>query len=270
LFAVVLGGCVPQAKGRELERQTKEHERRIADLEEGIREERKQLRAEVDRAQQKVTELEQVLEEATQVVTRNSADLGAEVEQLQGRLAELEGKLAELRHELEQTREKLEEQRSELTAKMETFARRAGVDLALPAEEIPDDKDAHWKALKEALERDEHSKARALAREYLRRYPDDEKADNAQYELGASYLAQDKPATALGELQKVIQEHQGKDAADDALFAMADAFFRLGSCGDAKAALKALTRNYRRSPLLREARSKLREIERAPGSRCRN
>ncbi|MCZ7677246.1 MAG: hypothetical protein M5U28_00045 [Sandaracinaceae bacterium] len=66
----------------------------------------------------------------------------------------------------------------------------------------------------------------------------------------------------------MIAEHPQGDAADDALLAMADAFYRLHACTDARTALEALIRAHPRSPLLAQARQKLRDIQRAPRGYC--
>ena len=77
-------------------------------------------------------------------------------------------------------------------------------------------------------------KARALWREYTTRYPNDTKAGEAQYWIGASYTQQNKPATALRESRKVISDYAKNSAVNVALYGMADAFYRLHACTDAK------------------------------------
>ena len=51
---------------------------------------------------------------------------------------------------------------------------------------------------------------------------------------------QNKPATALGEYRKVISNYPKSPAVDTALYGMADAFYRLHACSDAKGAVDAL------------------------------
>jgi TolA-binding protein len=269
---VALGatGCVTRAEGDRLVKQSGDHEQRLEALEEGIADDRAELKADLERGKAKIAELREVLEEATKVVTRNSADLGLEVQQLQEKIATLEGAIAEARHENEQLRRALGEQHSSLTDKIHDFARRAGVDMALASEDIPKDKDDHYQAAVKALQDNKHSEARALFREYIVRYSKDERADDAQYLVGRSYLAQGKPATALAELRKVLSTYRDGDALDRALFGMGEAFFALNSCGDARNAFQALIKAHPQSPLASDARAKLREIQKTPKSRCTN
>lgn len=270
LSTTLVAGCfwTTKGEGEQLRAASGEQTRRLTKLETGALAERESLHAAVESAQVKVRELEDVLERATSVVTRNSADTGALVQQLQTQLAALEGQIAELRNTNEQLTRQLSTQRAEMDERITQVARKAGIDMPLPASEIPADKTEHFAAAYRAYQGSDYSRARALFREYLGRYAGDDQADNAQYWIGASYLQEGKPATALGELRKVIADYASGDAVDEALFDMGDAFYRLHACTDARATLEALVRTQARSPLLTRARDKLREIQRAPRGYC--
>lgn len=226
------------------------------------------LRGEIEVAHTKVAALEDVLDRATQVVTRSSADTGAQVEQLQQQVMALEGQLAELRNEVQRRDAATAERQAEVDRRLSKIARHAGVDGALDESEIPGDADAHFAAADEAFQRRQFSRSRALYRAFVERHGSDSRADDALYRVGASYLQENRPATALGEFRRVIGEHPQGDMADDALAAMAEAFYALHACTDARAALQALIRAHPRSPLVRRARTRLRELERAPASYC--
>ena len=55
-----------------------------------------------------------------------------------------------------------------------------------------------------------------------------------------SITQQNRPAAALGELNQVIQRYPRGDAVDEALFDMGEAFFRLGSCTDARTTFQTI------------------------------
>jgi TolA-binding protein len=268
LGLLALVGCYPKAKGEALEEKLAEQNERLAELESGIADTRQRMDAALETAETKVAELQEVLEQATAVVTRNSADLGTEVIQLREQLQAVEGSLAELQNELQSTQRQMGEQQQAFDQQIRRFAQKAGVDMAVDESQIPDDADDHFAAAQQALGAGEHSQARALFREFIRRYPEDQRADNAQYLVGKAYLVERRPANALGEFRRVISNYARGDAVDEALFDMADAFFQLHACTDAKAALEALIRGHRRSPLRDDARRKLRQINRAPASAC--
>ena len=238
-----------------------------------------QMQSDITAQEQRLTALEQDLEtrrqeldaalaEASGVLRRNSADQGVQIEELQARQDELDGRIAEMRHEIELLARQDAEASAALSARLDQVARAAGMDVALEESEVPSSKIAHFKAAESALQVGKHSEARALYREYLRRYPDDSKADEAQYALGLSYLRQGQPAAALGEFKKVLANYRSGDTVDDTLMQMSEAFLQVRDCKDAKTALEALLKNHQKSPLASEAKQKLGEISQLPKSQC--
>jgi len=204
--------------------------------------------------------LEEALAEASRVLRRNSADQGLQIEQIQERLAMMEGQIAELRMESSGASQAQAQRSLELQRRLGEVARAAGMDVALDAGEIPQSKSAHWEALTKAYRINKHSYTRALARAYVERYPKDDRADNAQYMIGSSYLKQNQAAAALGEFQKVLSTYRKGDALDKTLFDMAQAFLQVRSCNDAGTALKALLKNHKSSPLVPKAKKELRKV----------
>jgi TolA-binding protein len=238
-----------------------------------------QMQSDITAQEQRLTALEQDLEtrrqeldaalaEASGVLRRNSADQGVQIEELQARQDELDGRIAEMRHEIELLARQDAEASAALSARLDQVARAAGMDVALEESEVPTSKKAHFKAAESALQVGKHSEARALYREYLRRYPDDSKADEAQYALGLSYLRQGQPAAALGEFKKVLANYRSGDTVDDTLLQMSEAFLQVRDCKDAKTALEALLKNHQKSPLASEAKQRLGEISQLPKSQC--
>lgn len=259
---VLCSACYSKADGARLARQAERHAERLTALERGIEEERREIQLALQNAEGKVRELEQVLEQATDVVTRNSADLGTQVRDLRSSLQHMEGTVAELRNDITQTQRQIGESSERQDQALQQMARRAGVDMPVDPSEVPDDVDAHYQAATAAFQNSEHSRARALYREFVSRYPDHDNVDNALYFIGKSYLDQGRPASALGEFRTVIREHRNGDAADETLYAMGQAFYALHSCTDARSVLGILIQNYRRSPHRDDARSLMREIQR--------
>lgn len=258
---VATAGCYSKSAGERLAREAADRERRIVSLEEGMSAERAAMET-------KMAELERVLEQATSVVTRNSADIGTEVQRLREQIQVLEGEIAELRNELTGTQRALSEQQQEIDRRIQQFARKAGVDMPVDASQIPADPAEHFAAAQRAQQANDHSTARALFREYVTRYRDDARADDAQYAIGKTYLAEGRPASALAEFRKVIADFRTGDVVDRALFDMAEAFYALHACTDARSALEALISAHPRSPLVAQARTKLRDIQRAPRGYC--
>jgi TolA-binding protein len=230
------------------------NEKRIEELEANLEAKRK--------------ELEEALEEASRILRRNSADQGLQIEEIIDRLADMEGEIAELRMKSSGLSQEQIAKNEELQRQLAEVARAAGMDVPIESSEIPDGKREHYDAALKAYRINDHSYARALLRAYIERYPKDSKADDAQYMVGSSYLQQRQPAAALGEFRKVISTYRDGDAIDDTLYDMARAFLQVKSCNDAEAALKALLRNHKRSPLVPKAKKKLREVRAMGPAEC--
>lgn len=213
-------------------------------------------------------ELEEALAEASRVLRRNSADQGLEIEEIRQRLAVMEGQLAEIRMESAGAAEAHAQRSLEVQRQLSEVARAAGMDVPLESGEIPENKDEHWEAVEKSHRIDKHSYARALARAYVARYPKDERADNAQYMIGSSYLEQGQAAAALGEFQKVLSNYRDGDAIDETLFDMSRAFLKVRACNDAGTALRALLKNHKDSPLYKQAQRDFRKLRDLGPAQC--
>lgn len=259
LLAFACSGCLMLASdGEELRTEAQARDRRIEQLE-------AQAAKNQQDVDQKLAELQQVIDKATAVLTRGNADVGAQVEQMREQLAAMEGVTAELKHNLESLDQQMTAQRADIDQQLAKL--RSGKEVLDPAQ-IPADKAAHFKLAYDAYAAGEHEKARALFREYVLRYRDDAKAGEAQYWIGASYTSQSKPATALGEYRKVIADFGKSSAVNVSLFGMADAFFRLRACTDAKSAVDALLKRKPEPVLTDRAKKLLKEIQAADKTYC--
>jgi TolA-binding protein len=259
--AVMLGqsACMTKTAGNEMRRALDE---RIARVEADA-----QLRDKT--LEQRLVELTEGLERTRSLLTRDSADVGAAVQTQQMKMSEIEGKLDELAHGLGEITEQSARTRADLDDKLGKLGGgKAAGETTVEAVQFPADKAAHYSAAYDAYKAGDQDKARALFKEYVVRYPSDPKAGDAQYWVGATYLVQNKPATALGEYRKVIQLYPKSPAFDTALYGMADAFFRLHACTDAKGALEALTKRKPSKALDDRVKQLTRAIKESPKGYC--
>lgn len=248
--------------GKKLNRDVETNTMRLEKLEAAQNAQLEQLKQAESKAQQSITELEGVIERATTVVQRNSADVTVQVSELQSKVAALEGRLAELTYALEEMK------KAPAAAATPTAGGTAAPPEGAKAEDAPADKNEHYAAAYRAYSERDFAKARSLFRSFIERYGTDAQADNAQYWMGASYLIENRPATALAELKKVIQNFRGGDAVDESLLDMAEAFYRLRACSDARNALDTLIRTQPSSPLISKAKQKLKEMKKLGADYC--
>ncbi len=244
--------------------------RRLRNEMDGTRESRERLEKAVASAEKQVGELQKVMQEANALVLRNSADVGAAVETLQGEMGRIQGRLDEIRRELEGVGRDVSASTDELNRRLEEIARRAGLDPPVDPAKIPAQKGEHFAGAYKAYTDKAFATARSFFRTYVERYPRDEEADNAQYWIGMCYLNEARPAAALGELQKVVDNYPDGDAVDDALADMAEGFYQLHACTDATTLYQSLVARFPQSPLVERARRRLREIARPPAGHCRS
>jgi TolA-binding protein len=258
-LALACGGCfMSSSAGEQLQQEARNRDRRIEQLEQQSAQNQKDV-------DNKLAELQQVLDKATSVLTHSSADVGAQVDQMRDQLNTMDGLVAELKQKLEGIETQVAAQRTDIDAQLAKAGTAKGV---LTASDIPADKTSHFQAAYTAYTAGDQEKARSLFREYITRYHDDAKAGEAQYWIAASYTQQNKPATALGEYRKVIAEFSKSSAVNVALYGMADAFYRLKACTDAKNALDALIKRKPEASLLDRAKRLQKEVKAAGKSYC--
>lgn len=261
LLAFALGGCFSiTSEGKRVIRETDSNTQRIAKVEQAQNAQLEQLKSAESKAQDSIKQLEGVIEQATQVVQRNSADVVTQVSELQGKVASLEGRLAELQYAIDELKK--------APAAAPIGATPTPAAPAPAADETPADKNEHYAAAYRAYSERDFTKARTLFKSFIERYGTDAQADNAQYWIGASYLVENRPATALAELKKVIQNFRGGDAVDEALLDMAEAFYRLRACSDSRNALDTLIRTQPNSPLVAKAKAKLKDMKKLEKDYC--
>lgn len=266
VLSLLSSSCMKKAEGERLSRELAAAQERANTLEQTLTTERERATAEVARLEASITSMQGRLE----ATGRGSANFGADIDGLRTQLSAIEGRIAELTQGLASTQTQIREQDTALERQIEMLARKAGIDLSLRDADIPADKTEHFAAAYRAYQQADHTRARALFSEYVRRYPQDDNTDNAQYWIGKSYLDQQQPARAIGAFREVITRYRDGDALDRALFDMSDAFFQLRACADARTALEAMVQARPNSPLVRDAQRKLRELRSPPRGYCTN
>ncbi|MBI2895173.1 MAG: tetratricopeptide repeat protein [Deltaproteobacteria bacterium] len=268
LLALVLSGAgacfMSSSEGERLSKTVRDLDRRLETMEKN----RERLMSAVSSSEGQVARLEKLMNEATRVLTRNSADFGAQVQELQTQMGALEGRLEEIRHGLEQLGRNLASVQTDLTARVDSIQKKAGLDPVVQPADIPQNKVDHFALAYRRYQERSWTVSRALFREYIQRYAQDDQADNAQYWIGMTLVGEGRPQAAVGELRRVIEEHADGDAVDDSMFAMAEAFLALKACTDARTLFDALVRRFPDSTLATDARSKLRTLRRPPAGMC--
>lgn len=256
VLAASLSGCwVSKFEGEQMQAAARERDERLNELESRTSVNHQEL-------DEKIAQLEELLARATNVLQRDSADVGAQIESQRQQIAALEGQLAELQHNFTQ----FKQESAEKLAAVELQA--SGGAPVVPESEIPSDPTALYAKAEQEFKAAHYKEARALFEAFLGKFRSDGRASDAQYWIAATYLQENKAASALGEYRKVISDYPKSNTVKVALYGMADAFYRLRACSDAKSAITALLARKPDSDLKSRANKLLRTIKAAPRTYC--
>ena len=94
-------------------------------------------------------------------------------------------------------------------------------------------------------------------RSYIRSFPKSDMADDAQLQIGHSYLAQGKNEKAVEEYDKVIRMYPGGNAVPDAYYKKGLALTDLKQPEQARVAFETVVKNYPNSDAALLARQRL-------------
>lgn len=104
------------------------------------------------------------------------------------------------------------------------------------------------------------AQAAVRLREFIRKNPKSDLADNAQYWVGACYFFQKEYGPAARELSDVMLRYPKGDKVPAALLLLADAFASSGETTDAKLVLRKLMTEYPRTEEAEQAKQKLQQL----------
>lgn len=249
-LATSLAGCMTTSEGNKLRAE-------IVDLKSRMD------KRESDTAAQ-VTKLNEAIDNATKLLGQGSANLGARVDGLESKMSELTGTLAEAKHLAEELKKSFDDYRSAQGARIAELEARVDKVAAGPPKPAgpPEDKAALFEEAYKKLLASDHAGARQYFQLYVQKFPDDERADNAQFWVAETYFSQRDFGRAIGEYQKVLDKYGKGDVVDDAYFKLGMSAAEMKWCTDAAAYLRdGLIKKFPKSPLVPDAKAKLKELE---------
>lgn len=107
-----------------------------------------------------------------------------------------------------------------------------------------------------------HDEAAEGFREFLRRFPNHDLTDNAQYWLGECAYDRKDYSTAVREFRRVVERFPRGNKVPDALLKIGFSYLALGSTDAGKQTLEQLVRSYPRHETAALATARLAELER--------
>jgi len=229
-------------------------------------------RANVDQIQQGLSTLREKIDEVRYQADRQLGAAAREgnhkARELQARLARMEDNFKAREEELKALRETLA--RVEASAAKQVKASEVAEDATqLAREKVPMPSEAVKRDYEEAmkvLELKDYRSAISRLREFIKRHPQSEYADNAQYWIGESYYALKEFEQAIIEFDEVERKYPNGDKVPAALLKQGFAFAELGSKDvrfkvDARLILQKLIERYPKSEEAGMARQRLKALE---------
>jgi TolA-binding protein len=200
---------------------------------------------------------------------RAHADTSTDVQSERGRVQILQGRIEEVNQAAEQTKRELSALRAEMDARLDELKRGQEVQVAkAPPVVIPGDKAGHFAAVDGAYTKGDWNLTRTLGREYVNRYPEDEKADDVYFQMGDANLKDGHPSSALGDFNRVLKQFPKSNVLGVTLFGMGESYMLLHDCQNAKLAYGAFESRYPKDRLSPAAKQRLAQIAKPQPGTC--
>lgn len=235
----------------------------------GARESLADTRANLQQVQGEIGVLKEKVEEVRLQLDRQ---LGDSTRAGDRRIKELETRLAKIESDLKLQETLLKAREDELRLLREMVLARQKAQpappppptAAEPPKEAPSAEGLAKKEYEEVLglmERKDYRGAIARFKEFLKKHPQSEYADNAQYWIGESHYALREFDQAILEFDAVRRNYPKGDKVAAALLKLGFAFAELGDKVDARLILQELVDRYPQSEEAQKAKQKLKTLE---------
>ncbi len=262
LLLLATGCWVPLERGRQMDA-------RIARLEVETREQARvldeQVRDKIGQVDRKLKEVQAKLDELNTSARAKGADLGVAVGRLQEELTRLRGDLEVQQHLLGQLDAAVKSGAKETEVRLAALKGTGALDEAVARQRLselarPDDRAAVLALAQKEEAAGEKGVARELYQHYVRRWPRDEKADEAGLRAGEILASQARWREAVVVLGKVAEDHPKSDKAGPALLLVAEGMVQLDRKDDAKAFLEQVMADHPKTQAAAKAKARLAEL----------
>jgi tol-pal system protein YbgF len=171
------------------------------------------------------------------------------IQSLSSQIAELDNRLQLQAEALEQLRQA--SRQTEAAARPElTTPVTGGVAAALPGDGSPTE--IFLQAFGDYASGRYQAAVRGFAT-FLKRFPNNSYASNAQFWLGDCYFNQQQYPQSIQEFERVLKDYPDAPKSPDALLKIAIAQLQLGATSEARQAVETLSRRYPKNPATQKA-----------------
>jgi tol-pal system protein YbgF len=267
---VILSGCVTQKdvvtiddrlaqlEGRNtvLKEENADMESRLETKERELRNQAAGQHAMLDRLRDEIQILSGRVEETEHLIKQRMTNIENSENKEESKLADGERELERIKEVTSLNRDRILRLERYLNFEPAEQARKIPADQvekSLPEKKI-------YTLAKEAFDKGDFESAREGFQKLLKRYPDSENADNAQFWIGETYYREKWYEKAILEYQKVIEKYPEGNKVQASLLKQGFAFENLGDKANAGLILKELVKKYPDSTEAEIAQKKLPEL----------
>jgi tol-pal system protein YbgF len=184
-------------------------------------------------------------------------DSASEMTLLKAQMASMEDQLKEIKTRLKN----LESQPGEAKKKLEETKKESPHQLSKPAE--PKDKVSLYEEAYDAFKDKKYKQAREKFEAFMKEFPQDELADNAQFWIAETYYGEKDYETAILAYEAVLKKYPKSEKAQGALLKQGFSFVEIGDKKTGKTILDKLIEIYPESREAELAKKKIEEIEKS-------
>jgi len=200
---------------------------------------------------------------------RANADRGSDLLGAQARVNVVAGRLDEAQHALDELKKEVAARSTEVDARLDELKRAEAVQVPQPPPvTIPADKAGHLIATQQAYDQKNWSLTNTLGREYVSRYPTDDKTDDVSFLMGDADLQDGRPSSALGEFNRVLKAQPPSNVLDKTLLGMGASYMLLHDCESAKLAFASCEKRFPKTASGQEAKKRLATLARPAPDMC--
>lgn len=210
----------------------------------------------------KIEEISQALQEFNHGARQADADFGSQMERMIRDVQELRGAVEVTEHRIGETDAKLTQTLNTRIEAIKTTGESGNAEAASTSAQTAAPKDKKellaygGKLMKDGKTND----ARGIYRDVVRQWPKELGiTDEALFQLGESYFNDKKFDAALREYIKVVDKFSAGELVDDAYYKIGLCSMEMGNFDDAQTFFTEVVTNYKKSPLYKQAKSKLDE-----------
>ena len=229
LAAGTSGSCVTTGKFNKLKERTIALENRLERLEHQMK-----------TMETRLANLMVIVEKEDQAIRDDVADTSADVDDLRVAMGTLEGRQEVIEF-------KLEKITSHVTGMKGFMEDRFGTDSDVLPEDLPDKPEALYEVGKSAYESGLTRKARAIFREFLKRHPDHDLTDDAQFMIGETFFAEGRFTESVQEFKAVYDQYQSGDRYREAVMRIGLSYVRSNKCKKALKIYQFAAKNFKGS-----------------------